>query len=670
MERQDTAFYLGLGADNNNTYLASNGVYESATKTAEGLYRLQDGRGEVRLEQQSLPGGATLQRTTLTNTGREPLPVDILSAAFLIGIGSDGTRRWDEDRFRVHYAYSAWLGEGQWRHMSIEDAGLYNTYNHNAQTSVRLASIGTWSTSKYHPLLLLEDTEQGKTYYAELLPGGDSWRIELCARGHRTDSSLCLFLGTACGPLNGWRMTLLPGEHYTTVPALYGCVEGGFEEAVAALTVARRALTLRPFPEGRPPLCFNDYMNCLWSLPTRDKLIPLMDAAARVGAEYFVIDAGWFKTAGNWSIDMGDWEPEDSLFGEGGLQGILDEIAARGMKPGVWLEIESVGLQSGFAKAHPEALLHRNGQVIGGQRCFMDLRDPAVRTHIRAVFERLYAMGVRYVKNDYNQTVGIGIDTPGQPDKDPAQALSEHAAAVLSLVDEVCTAHSDFIIESCCSGAMRSDLGAVRHFYLQSVSDQEDYLREPSVVTGLSACLPPERVGVWACPYPVAIDYRESFRPSADFTSGFADGRVTVYSMVTGLMGLLYLSGHIDCADDFNISLMQEAARIYKRNRATVMRAVPVYPMGTLRLSERKGYAYGLLDREGGKLLLGVWSTAEQDDCPQTVTVELSHYATSLHIAEVYPALPAYAARMDGTALTVTLPGRGSAAYIELDISR
>ena len=69
---------------------------------------------------------------------------------------------------------------------------------------------------------------------------------------------------------------------------------------------------------------------------TRKKLIPsFMDAAARVGPEYFVIDAGWFRTSGNWSADMGDWEPWDELFGEGGVQGILDEIVARGMKPGI-----------------------------------------------------------------------------------------------------------------------------------------------------------------------------------------------------------------------------------------------------------------------------------------------------------------------------------------------
>ena len=668
MDKPASTFYLNLNAENVNAYIASNPVSDSATATPDGVFRLADGRAEIRLDRKILADGACFQRTTLVNTGKSPLLADTLSAAFLVGIGSDGTRRWDDDRFRVHFAYSAWQGEGQWRHMSLEDAGLYKTYNHNSQTSIRLSSIGTWSTSKYHPLLLLEDTELGRTHYFEVLAGGTGWRIEVCARGHRDDSSLSVFLSTACEANDGWSVTLAPGESYTTGPALYGYTEGGFEEAIAALTRAKRDLAIRRFPNGVPPLCFNDYMNCLWALPTREKLVPLMDAAARVGAEYFVIDAGWFGTTTNWSHDLGDWEPHNELFGERGLQGILDDIVQRGMKPGVWLEIETVSTHSTFAKKHPEALLYRNGNAIGGDCCFMDFRNPAVRSHIRRVFDRLYAMGVRYVKNDYNHSVGIGIDTSGDPDRNPALALGEHADAVLSLIDEVCTAYPDFLIESCCSGGMRADFGAVRHFYLQSSSDQEDYLRCPSIVTGLSACLPPERVGVWSCPYPVAIDYRETFRPSEAFTAGFTDGRETAYNMVTAMMGLMYLSGHIDCADDFNINLMKQSADIYKRNRTSVSRAVPIYPSGTIRLSARGTFSYGLLDREGHKLLMAVWSTACPDGAAQTVSIDLSHYASALTVTDMYPALPGYTATVSGTTLNVALPGNGCAAYIEMNI--
>lgn len=46
-------------------------------------------------------------------------------------------------------------------------------------------------------------------------------------------------------------------------------------------------------------IIFNDYMNCLWGSPTTEKLLPLIDAAAEVGCEYFCIDAGWYAP-GEW----------------------------------------------------------------------------------------------------------------------------------------------------------------------------------------------------------------------------------------------------------------------------------------------------------------------------------------------------------------------------------
>ena len=42
------------------------------------------------------------------------------------------------------------------------------------------------------------------------------------------------------------------------------------------------------------PVIFNDYMNCLFGDPTTEKELPLIDAAAECGCEYYVIDAGWY----------------------------------------------------------------------------------------------------------------------------------------------------------------------------------------------------------------------------------------------------------------------------------------------------------------------------------------------------------------------------------------
>ena len=56
-------------------------------------------------------------------------------------------------------------------------------------------------------------------------------------------------------------------------------------------------------------------MNCLMGDPTTEKLLPLIDAAAEAGAEYFVIDAGWYDDEnGGWWDSVGAWEPAASRF--------------------------------------------------------------------------------------------------------------------------------------------------------------------------------------------------------------------------------------------------------------------------------------------------------------------------------------------------------------------
>ena len=77
--------------------------------------------------------------------------------------------------------------------------------------------------------------------------------------------------------------------------------------------------------KGYAPAAFNDYMNCLWALPNREKLIPLIDAAAESGAELFCMDDGWqLDSLGTWSIN-------DEKYGEDGLSGIVKYIQSKGV---------------------------------------------------------------------------------------------------------------------------------------------------------------------------------------------------------------------------------------------------------------------------------------------------------------------------------------------------
>ena len=640
-------YYVVLNAEENHNYHSIN------ARRADVRVKYKDAAPKRSV--------AVLQHTEILNTGSDPLlkngmTVEYLSAAYLRDIGADPAVPFTRHRFVLHFAYSAWQGEAQWRHVFAEEAGLYRTYNHDTHDNFRISSQGTWSTRRYEPVLFLEDTALNRCYYIQIMCG-HGWSIEAGIAGQGDNTALYL-TATDCDIQNdGWHCELKPGETLSTCDALTGCVDGGFEAAVADLTEANRALFRTKLPARVPPVCFNDYMNCLWALPTREKTLPLIDAAADAGAEYYVIDAGWYSSSGNELADLGSWDINDRLFGRGGLKGIVKRIRERGMLPGIWLELESAGSNSRPVKEIENSCLTRGGHPVGGDRRLVDFRSPAVREYMRNVIDRLYELGFRYIKNDYNACTGGSIDPCG------AQSVREHSAAFEQFIDRVRKAYPDLIIENCGSGAMRADMGTLSHFHLQSVSDQEDYFRLPSVVAGSLATTPPERCGVWVYPYPAPIYTRESFRPSAGFTKQFSDGRVTAYNMVNGLMGLMYLSGHIDCADEFNKKLIRDGVDLYKKYRKYMPSSVPVYPTGTFDMDDNGVNTLGLLDKARGVLSLAVWNNSEN---AQGISVDLSRYVgecASVRLADLYPTLSGYGAELCGNTLNAALPGGNTALF-------
>ena len=132
------------------------------------------------------------------------------------------------------------------------------------------------------------------------------------------------------------------------------------------------------------------------------------------------------------------------------------------------------------------------------------------------------------------------------------------------------------------------------------------------------------------------------------------------YCCVTGLMGLMYLSGRIDAADAFNMKLIKEAAELYKKYRRNIASSVPVYPTGTFDIDSDGTDSFGLNDASSRTLMTAVWNNS---DAPSSKTLELSKYIPGGKIADCFPRIDGYSSSLDGTRLSVTLPRGKSALY-------
>jgi alpha-galactosidase len=629
----------------------------------------------VECELQLVPGCSVIrQSNTVINEGTQPVVLTHFASASVQGICGDPPAPWaDPERFRIHYCQQTWQGEGQWRSGGFEELGFIQSSNMPTGAAFHLSSIGSFSTVRFLPMLVVEDRATGKVWYTQL-ESSTQWHLEVGQRGSWTNPGGGLYLhADACDErFGGWARPLAPGERFTAPPAAWGCCHGDFGAAIRELTTYRRTLLPAPAWEGECPVVFNDYMNCLWGDPTIEALTPLIGAAARAGAEAFCIDAGWFGPRGrSWGNGLGDWNPSDDRFGPEGLGGVLRAIAERGMIPGLWLEMEVVGGDSELARNAPESwFLHRHGQrVNGGPRWFLNYANPEVCDYIMGKIDALIALGAGYFKNDYNDCVGIGDDTFGGS---CANGLIEHARAFYAFIDTVRAKHPRLILENCGSGACRQDYGILSHFHLQSFSDQVDYLHCPSIIIGGLAGVVPEQYGIWA--YPLPLEHGQKKTPellaSHEYQARMADGEQTIFNMVNGLCGNLYLSGRIDCADALNQRLIEEGVALYKMERPFIRQAHPVWPLGMLRFNDQCNFgAVALADPTETRLLLAVWRIGATPG--KTIQIPFSRHAgRGASVRQIYPIAPEYQLPAGWSPnpghLTLTFPCPNQARFFEL----
>jgi alpha-galactosidase len=518
---------------------------------AEVTYRSPDGVPALRSE------------VTLRNEGQATLHLESVSSLVVGCLTPDGPAA--IDAADLLWAENDWLAECRWQRQPLRRttpalSGRVK-YGHG-KAGFALNGQGTWSSCGHLPMGGVTDRRSGRTWAWQIEHNGGGWRWE--CQEHDQAAYVALF-----GPTDthhGWRHPLEPGAAFRTVPAaLAFSADGGPDAAFAALTRYRRVLRRPHTDHQRLPVIFNDYMNCLMGDPTTDKLLPLIDAAADAGAEYFVIDAGWYDDDnGGWWNSVGAWEPAASRFpGEKGIHEVLDHIRERGMVPGLWLEPEVIGVRSPMAGSLPdEAFFRRDGvRIVEVDRHHLDLRHPAARAHLDRVVDRLVGeWGVGYLKLDHNIDPGSG--TSAHPGETPGAGLLGHNRAHLDWLDGILDRYPHLVVENCSSGGMRWDHALLSRLQLQSTSDQQNLQLYAPIAASAPTAVTPEQSAVWAYPLP---------EDSPDEVA---------FTMANALLGRIHLSGHIPELEPEARALVHEAVAVYKAIRTDLPQTVPSWPLG------------------------------------------------------------------------------------------
>ena len=133
------------------------------------------------------------------------------------------------------------------------------------------------------------------------------------------------------------------------------------------------------------------------------------------------------------------------------------------------------------------------------------------------------------------------------------------------------------------------DYAMLSRLQMQSMTDQENYLRVPAILVGASAAVLPEQLGIWT--YPLSN----------------ADADQASFNMVTAMLCRIHQSGRLDSIAPQVLAQVAEGIRVYKEVlRKHIPAWVPFYPLGTSDVTDRKAsVALGMQSQE--QTVLGVW---------------------------------------------------------------
>ncbi len=373
-----------------------------------------------------------------------------------------------------HFADCRWGAEGDFQWRRIDDGVL--------RIESRMGKSGHGA-----PFFMVRDGKSGEIIVGHLAWSG-SWGVELTRDFDQATGAARLWF--KAGPQSASPMRILdPGEKVSSPAVHLGYLFGDLDDAVQAMHDHLRRSVLRPPIPKRDNLVVYNHWSYTEHELSEESLRHEIDVAAAVGAELFVIDAGWYADKdSNWWDTVGDWKPGNRL--PHGFKPIRDHMRRNGLLFGLWVDAERIGTLSKAHKEHPEFLVKKDGQATNSD---LDLSKPEAAKWMEEQIIRIvedYELDL--FRLDYNTALWEG----GQNSRYGyvENSVWRHMEAVYAVYDRVRRRYPDLILENCAGGGGRTDIGLVSRFDHTWVTDWQIAPRSMRIINGMTMALPPEYV--------------------------------------------------------------------------------------------------------------------------------------------------------------------------------
>lgn len=292
----------------------------------------------------------------------------------------------------------------------------------------------------------------------------------------------------------GFAWTLAPGETFETPEAVLTFSRKGKNGMSAHMhAFVRRHVVRGAWAAKERPVLLNNWEATYFNF-TEAKLVRLAKSAARLGAELFVLDDGWFGARTDDTKGLGDYTVNRKKL-PGGLKGLAEKVHGMGLLFGLWFEPEMVNEDSDLYRAHPDWAVRTPGITpsLGRHQLLLDLCRTEVQDYIiENVNATLASARIDYVKWDMNRNC---TDAFSAALTQQGQFFHRYILGLYRVLREITAANPAVLFEGCASGGNRFDLGILCYMPQIWTSDDTDAYERGRIQTGTSYGYPPSVMG-------------------------------------------------------------------------------------------------------------------------------------------------------------------------------
>jgi len=389
-----------------------------------------------------------------------------------------------EDKYFLTHFYGDWANE-----MRMEEVPLPEGM-HSIESK-----LGTRATNFDLPSFLLSINKPAEEETGEVIAGTLAWsgNFRLLFENVRYSEDFHNLLQIQAG-INPYASdyVLSPGETFTTPSFIYTYTKNGKGQASRNLHEWALNYGIYHAKQHRQTL-LNNWESTYFNFDEQ-KLNALFDDAKKLGVDLFLLDDGWFGNKYPRNSDnagLGDWEANTKKL-PNGINSLVQQAVAKGVKFGIWLEPEMVNPKSELYENHPNWIikLPNRPENLRRNQLVLDLTNPAVQEHVFGIVDNLLRQNknLAYIKWDCNRYMSDAY-SPYLKDKQ-SQLYVDYVRGLYNVLQKVRTKYPDIEMMWCSGGGGRAEYGGLKYFQEFWPSDNTDAISRIYIQWGYSYFFP------------------------------------------------------------------------------------------------------------------------------------------------------------------------------------